>query len=488
MQTIVSPSKKLGKKPRILSITRYARWWMTSLLVLSDAFFLALSLGGALVARHIWLGGVGDLTLYGRAMPFMAAFFVLAAWQGLYRGGGNSPVRELQLLSESVSITFLLVMAFTFFTQTGTRYSRFVFLGGWGISLVALPMGRWGMRLLAGKLGWWGEPLAVLGDGTMGQQVVAYLLQRSGLGLCPVVLLTDEDSSARRASNVPLLRFASPDDVLRYLREHHLETLVVIPAETPDDWIQRIINASDSHIRRILFISDLGKLSGVDVRSYDLNGMLGLELRQNLLSLPGQLTKRGIDLFLAIVSSCIVLPASLFIAVLIKLDSPGPVIYKQSRVGRRGKLFDVWKFRTMVENADEILQTYLQQYPEMRREWEATQKLKEDPRVTRVGRLLRKFSLDELPQLVNVLRGEMSLVGPRPCMPQQVELYGHVFELYKRVRPGITGLWQVSGRNDTTYAERVRLDEYYVRNWSIWLDIYILARTVWVVLKREGAY
>ena len=298
----------------------------------------------------------------------------------------------------------------------------------------------------------------------------------------------DDVSPTLQVPDVPVVRFKASEQVLAYLHKKGLETLIVVPSETPDDWIRNIVDAPNSHVKRILFVTDLGKLSGVDVRSYDLNGMLGLELRQNLLSLPGQWTKRGIDLFLALLSSAAFSPVALLIAALIKLDSRGPVIYKQKRVGRRGKLFYVWKFRTMVQNADEILQNYLERHPEMQEEWETTQKLKKDPRVTRVGRVLRKFSLDELPQLVNVLRGEMSLVGPRPCMPQQIDLYSHVFELYKRVRPGITGLWQVSGRNNTTYEERVRLDEYYVRNWSIWLDIYILAKTVWVVLKREGAY
>ena len=142
----------------------------------------------------------------------------------------------------------------------------------------------------------------------------------------------------------------------------------------------------------------------------------------------------------------------------------------------------------MVQDADQVLQNYLAKNRELRSEWAENQKLKEDPRVTRMGNFLRKSSLDELPQLWNILRGEMSLIGPRPCMPVQIDLYGDVFELYKSVRPGITGLWQVSGRNNTTYEKRVYYDGYYVRNWSIWLDIYILIKTFWVVLSRDGAY
>ena len=142
----------------------------------------------------------------------------------------------------------------------------------------------------------------------------------------------------------------------------------------------------------------------------------------------------------------------------------------------------------MVSNADQVLPEYLALHPDLKAEWDATRKLKNDPRTTRIGRILRSLSLDELPQIWNVLKGEMSIVGPRPIVDAETERYSHIFSLYKLVRPGMTGLWQVSGRNDSGYGERVRYDEYYIRNWSIWLDIYILLRTVWVVLSHRGAY
>jgi lipopolysaccharide/colanic/teichoic acid biosynthesis glycosyltransferase len=142
----------------------------------------------------------------------------------------------------------------------------------------------------------------------------------------------------------------------------------------------------------------------------------------------------------------------------------------------------------MCVNAEQKLAEYLANNPQARQEWDQTQKLHDDPRITRVGKWLRKFSIDEIPQLYNVLRGEMSLVGPRPMMTNQVKTYGPNFDTYTGVRPGLTGFWQVSGRNNTTFQERARFDLYYVHNWSIWLDLYILARTVWVVLSRYGAY
>lgn len=176
------------------------------------------------------------------------------------------------------------------------------------------------------------------------------------------------------------------------------------------------------------------------------------------------------------------------ISILIMLDSKGSPIYGQTRIGRGGRRFKAYKFRTMVKNADQLLHQYLDRSPELRAEWLATHKLKKDPRVTRVGAFLRKLSLDELPQFWNILVGDMSLVGPRPIVDAEIEKYGQCFELYIQVRPGLTGLWQVSGRSDTTYQRRVELDEYYIRNRSLKLDLQILWKTVFVVLRKDGAY
>ncbi len=182
------------------------------------------------------------------------------------------------------------------------------------------------------------------------------------------------------------------------------------------------------------------------------------------------------------------LPSSLAIAVAIVRESPGPVLYRQRRIGFNGREIRVYKFRTMVQDAERVLEECLARDASLCREWRDSRKLKDDPRITRVGRWLRKYSLDELPQLLNVLRGEMSLVGPRPIVAEEVSRYGELYGVYTRARPGLTGLWQISGRNDLSYEERVTLDAYYISNWSVWLDIYILTRTLPVVLRGEGAY
>lgn len=197
---------------------------------------------------------------------------------------------------------------------------------------------------------------------------------------------------------------------------------------------------------------------------------------------------RLLDISLILLAAPYIVLAFLVLVILIKVDSPGPVFYRQTRIGRFGRKFPVFKFRTMAQNADEVLRDYLDKYPELEAEWLATHKLKHDPRVTRLGAVLRKLSLDELPQLWNIIIGDMSLVGPRPIVEAEVEKYGRCFELYIQVRPGLTGLWQVSGRNNTTYARRVELDEYYVRNQSLKLYLQILVKTVSVVITRDGAY
>ncbi len=190
----------------------------------------------------------------------------------------------------------------------------------------------------------------------------------------------------------------------------------------------------------------------------------------NLLNFWAQLEKRTIDLLGSILGLLFLAPFLGLTALLIQIDSPGGTFYRQPRLGRNGKVFNLLKFRTMYQNADQILAEKLARDPFINHEWDSYQKLRKDPRVTRMGQLLRKFSLDELPQLWNVLVGEMSLVGPRPMMTNQSELYGDSYKEYTQVAPGITGLWQVSGRNRTTFARRAELDTEYIQRWSVWLD------------------
>jgi Undecaprenyl-phosphate galactose phosphotransferase WbaP len=233
---------------------------------------------------------------------------------------------------------------------------------------------------------------------------------------------------------------------------------------------------------------NLGGITNSAVTARDFAGSFGVEIKHNLLDPWSRRTKRVLDLLATVAGGLLISPLLLAVVVLVRLDSPGPAFYGHLRLGAGGRYFCCWKFRTMRTDAEQLLDEYLRGDPELRAEWEKSFKLRNDPRVTRVGRFLRRTSLDELPQLWNVLRGEMSLVGPRPIVEAETSRYGAVYEMYRRTRPGISGLWQVSGRSDTGYRERIELDAYYVHNWSVWLDLVILIRTVRMVLLGRGAY
>ncbi len=211
--------------------------------------------------------------------------------------------------------------------------------------------------------------------------------------------------------------------------------------------------------------------------------------RNNLARPYNRLIKRLADLLLTLILLIPALPLALIVAICIRLESRGPVIFAHARIGHRGSVFQCLKFRTMYVDASARLTRYLEQHPEAKKEWETFRKIRgHDPRITRVGRLLRRLSLDELPQLWNVLKGDMSLVGPRPYAVDERHRLGSYLELITHVRPGMTGLWQVSGRSERTFTERIELDLFYIRNWDFWLDAEILFRTIWTVISGRGAY
>jgi Undecaprenyl-phosphate galactose phosphotransferase WbaP len=210
--------------------------------------------------------------------------------------------------------------------------------------------------------------------------------------------------------------------------------------------------------------------------------------RESLFDRHSQVTKRVLDILVASVLAILAIPLALSIALAIMLETRGPILFVHTRLGKGGRPFRLWKFRSMRADSDEVLGRYLNRHPELLAEWHASHKLKNDPRITHVGRWLRRSSLDELPQLWNVLCGTMSMIGPRPIVKDEIPKYGPAFRQYKRVQPGLTGLWQVSGRTDLSYRHRIELDTKYVRHWSFALDLKILWKTVGVVLGGHGAY
>jgi Undecaprenyl-phosphate galactose phosphotransferase WbaP len=229
-----------------------------------------------------------------------------------------------------------------------------------------------------------------------------------------------------------------------------------------------------------------------DSYSFVETGYRPLEAARRDSSLPAKLfryrvLKRGLDVTFVLLAMPVLIPLMLVVALVVRLRSPGPIFFSHRRISRNGAFFPMWKFRTMCNNSAEVLEEYLARHPEARAEWRKTHKLKSDPRITGIGLFLRRYSLDELPQIWNVLTGKMSLVGPRPIVAAEVEKYGSRFAYYCKVKPGVTGLWQVSGRSDLTYEQRVALDCDYVKSWSLLLDLKILLRTFASVVNQDGA-
>jgi len=235
------------------------------------------------------------------------------------------------------------------------------------------------------------------------------------------------------------------------------------------------------------FLPTVNAFPVIGARAVTFDGLGGLEMVNQARKRVLRFQKRTLDWILAVLAFILAFPFFIILPILVKLTSRGPVFYRQRRLGRDGRPFFVWKFRSMYADADARLRKLLAENPDVADEWGCKFKLADDPRVTPFGRFLRKTSLDELPQLFNVFCGEMALIGPRPIVEEEVAYYGASYATFSSVRPGITGLWQVSGRSDTDYDRRVALDTYYVLNWSPWMDIWILLRTVLVVVLMRGA-
>lgn len=408
----------------------------------------------------------------------------LVGW-GLYPGVCENPVEELRRTFCAVSLAFTCLGASSFFLHDISQ-SRLTFLFGWMLTTALIPAMRSFVRSAFASRPWWGSPVAILGAGLTGKRLLNTLRADSRIGLRPVAVLDDNPDQYAGISGGLITGPLSRS--LDLSRDHRISyAIICMPGLSRKDLLQ-LMDKYGHCFGHVMVVPNLIGMASLGLNVKEIGGVIGLEVTQKLL-LPGpRFAKRALDLMLTLAAAPLVLLIVAVAMLLIKLESEGPVLLANERIGMNGRKFRAWKLRSMVVNGDEVLEAHFVKHPEDLPQWQATQKLKKDPRVTRVGRIIRKTSIDELPQLWNVLIGEMSVVGPRPMLESQVAMYGPAFESYKRVRPGITGLWQISGRNHLTFAERARLDAYTIRNWSVWLDVYILIRTVWVVLTAHGAY
>lgn len=360
----------------------------------------------------------------------------------------------------------------------------------WFGLLFLVPSARQLTRRLLGDV--WHLPTAIVGTSETVQEVCPALSDQTSLGLRVQWIVPGNTEQILLAvfSGLSVL-YASPETLVAALSAVGCRQIILAPDDQDlRDWgdlVDQLVGADIG----VAIVPSLRRLPlyGLSTDYFFGKDLLLLQVRNNLARLPQRILKRSIDLIVSAILLAVLSPLFLVLAVLIKLEDGGPVFFVQTRVGRRGVDFNCWKFRTMSVDAEAQLARWETENPKLLARYrECNFKLRTDPRVTRIGAWVRRNSLDELPQLINVLRGDMSLIGPRPLLRRELPDYGNVIALYERVRPGITGLWQISGRSHTTFAERVSYDEWYIKNWALWYDIVIVLRTVRVLLQGEGAY
>ena len=469
---------------------RRAEAWRQHLIKLSlicSDLLVALSSWGI---AHVIQGWLGRGALWDGTFAIVAscvlAWVGLRALLGLYPGYGLSQVEELRRQTYALLATGAITTTFAMALQIQEISRLLLFSGLAGLFLLS-PLMRHFVKHRMMKSGLWGKPVVILSSGEFGERVVELLNREWGLGFRPAAVFSGRPNSVKE-SFVCVPDDDSLGEAERLSRDHGIDTVILAMPHTRRQKLAGLVSWASLAFRHVTVIPNLDGITNSAVVARDIGGTFGVEIRHNLLDPSVRRIKRALDLAATLAGGVFILPLIAFICLLIRLESGGPVFYRAKRMGRDGKLFSCIKFRTMVLDAEATLERLLQENPQAREEYATYHKLRYDPRVTRVGRILRKASLDELPQLWNVIRGDMSLVGPRPYLPRESDDIGDTQSEILRVYPGITGPWQVDGRNQTSFAERVGMDAYYVRNWSIWLDLVILVRTAKAVLPDRGAY
>jgi undecaprenyl-phosphate galactose phosphotransferase len=427
-----------------------------------------------------------DLLTYWWIFPIWIFFF---AYEGLLTRR-FSFWDEIKQLWKSIFFSIVAVFSLLFLGKMGETYSRTVIILMGIISFFVLPVVRINGKKLFRHFGLFRSKVLIIGAGKRGNLVAKALTEEQNLGYKVVGFLDDDpEKTGTLIDGVKVHR--GIDKAERYIGRSGINTIVIAIPGASKERLNEVINNLQHKTENILFVPDIMGIAvlGTRLQHFFRDQAFALELQNNLAKQFNIFIKRSFDLLIGSLFLLLLSVPIALVYLLIRLDSPGPAIFSQYRVGRKGKLFRCYKFRTMFTNADEKLEELINGNEDMRREWEKRWKIREDPRITRIGKFLRETSLDELPQLINVLKGEMSLVGPRPVTKDEIDkYYKNTAELYYSVLHGITGLWQVSGRSNTSYDYRIALDSWYVRNWNLWLDVVILLKTVTVVFKREGAW
>ena len=391
-------------------------------------------------------------------------------------------------LFRSITIGVVVSIVLMYTGHVINDVSRLFVVFAYLFMLIFIFSGRFIVGKILSKAGYLTIPVLLVGAGKTAE-LVKKSLDRMPIATYKIIGYVDDNpKSSTIAKEYPCLGAFS--DVEHVIKDTGVQTVLICAPGLEPKKLVSLINRLQLLVKRVAFVPELFGLptSNITARGMMEEQAVVLRVQNNLARKSNRIMKRIFDIVATVCGGILILPILAIIAVLIYLDSPGPIVFGHKRVGQGGKEFPCYKFRSMVPNAQEALEVYLKENPAACEEWERDFKLKDDPRVTRIGKFLRKTSLDELPQLWNVLVGDMSLVGPRPIVRDEIVKYGDYINDFYLVPPGITGVWQVSGRSDTTYEERVLMDSWYVHNWSVWIDIVYLLKTVLVVYKAKGAY
>jgi len=485
------------RSPAVRAAMQVAR--TTVPIVAVDFVMLGAAVGATDLVVSVMSRGSVHLPVAAIVLASIVIYSTLALPLGLFRVAGANPVAELRHGIQACGITSVIAPVLV----RPSGLSGLWWIASIGtlllLTLIGLPLARIIARSVFSRFSWWGVAAVIIGNGHQAEVMRRFFTDATNRGIRPTTVLNSLstfsviDQQGRTTYKHPTFAERETADKtihsLESLHRAHAFPLAIVTSQDVSDSTMADLIARVQSIVRDVIVPVGGQLPSLWCDAGDMAGFIGIRCRDRLRRPLPQCLKRLTDFTLSSALIVALSPLILLVAVLIKFFSPGPVFYGHVRVGRGGRAFRAWKFRSMVMDADRRLQDVLAEDPALRIQWNENQKLRRDPRVIpTIGAFLRKTSLDELPQLWNVLLGQMSLVGPRPIVSSEITKYRADYSLYQQVRPGITGLWQVSGRNDTTYAQRVSLDSYYVRNWSYWLDVYLLLRTIRTTALREGAY
>ena len=389
-------------------------------------------------------------------------------------------------ITSCYAVTSIIILLYI--ARIAGSTSRMFIAVFWILSFILLVVFRYIIKKILEKYQLLQIPVLIIGAGKTAELLVQGIKNDAGMGYKIIGLLEDNQVEQGILENYPVLgKFSDAEQVIAKYNINHV--FIAAPG-LEQGKLTKLIYKVQPLVKSMGVIPNLVgiPMGGIEAESLFNEKLMLLRLKNNLARPINRWIKTIFDYVLTITGTIAISPILIIIALWIYKDSPGPVIFKHRRIGKNGKEFNCYKFRSMCVDAKERLEQLLKTDPKAKAEWEKDFKLKNDPRITKSGAFLRKTSLDELPQIFNVLKGEMSLVGPRPIIKDEMIRYGEYINDYLMVKPGITGMWQVSGRSDTDYKQRVQLDSWYVRNWSIWLDAMLLWRTGKTVLSKKGAY